>query len=164
MKLWKDIEGYEGLYQVSSEGEVYSVRSERYLKVNYSTKYPFVGLCKNGESKNYFVHRLLAKAFIPNPDSKKTVNHKDGNKLNNSLENLEWATNGENQLHAYKNGFQHSGEDHHKTKMTAGTVRRLRSLYDGTYQFCVAEGARLGLHPNSVLLAVTYKTWKYIDG
>lgn len=68
--------------------------------------YHEVLLSENGKTKNYLVHRLIAKTFIKNPDNKPFVNHKDGNKLNNSIENLEWCTRSENTTHSYKNGLQ----------------------------------------------------------
>lgn len=65
-----------------------------------------VSLCKESKVFNASIHRLVAKAFIPNPDQKDTINHVDGNKLNNDISNLEWSTQGENNLHAYKTGLK----------------------------------------------------------
>lgn len=89
--MWKDIENYEGLYQVNELGEV---KSKRGILKPKPTKWGYlqVGLYKNGVCKNFSVHRLVAKAFIPNPDNLLEVNHKDENKLNNTVENLEWCT------------------------------------------------------------------------
>ena len=92
--IWKDISGYEGLYKVSNTGEIYSMRENKNLSLSTDRYgYPQIILYKNGESKTYKVHRLVALAFIPNPDPIKNpiINHKDENKANNNVENLEWC-------------------------------------------------------------------------
>ena len=92
-EIWCDIEGYEGLYQISNKGHVKSLYngSERILKPGLMTgRYLYVVLCKNGNQSNQRIHRLVAKAFIPNPYNLHEVNHKDENKLNNCVNNLEW--------------------------------------------------------------------------
>lgn len=104
MEVWKDIEGYEGLYQVSSWGRVKRLNTGRILKGRKNTNsYLTVGLCKNGEQKDYLIHRLVAQAFIPNPHNKPQVNHIDENKENNHAENLEWVTAKENNNHGTHN-------------------------------------------------------------
>ena len=100
MEIWKDIEGYEGIYQVSNLGRtkrLYKNDKEKILKP-FSNKdgYLIVNLCKEGKVKSRSVHRLVAQAFIPNPENKPEVNHKDENKSNNKVENLEWVTSKEN--------------------------------------------------------------------
>ena len=98
MEIWKDIKDYEGLYQISNYGRVKSLgnsqkRKEKILKPEYSNKdYACVHLRKDGKNKKYRIHRLVAEAFMPNPDNLPCVNHKDENKLNNKVENLEWCT------------------------------------------------------------------------
>ena len=97
MEIWKDIEGYEGKYQVSNYGNVKSLNyrrkgKERLLKSNqYTNGYLCVMLCNNTR-KHYSIHRLVADAFIHNPDNLPCVNHKDENKHNNHVDNLEWCT------------------------------------------------------------------------
>lgn len=109
MEVWKDIKGYEGLYQVSNYGRVKSLqRDEKFCKRPETILKPFV--CGSGYQeiilhsrrarKPLLIHRLVAEAFIPNHDGKKEVNHKNGNKLDNSVDNLEWATPSENQIHS----------------------------------------------------------------
>lgn len=93
MEIFKDCKGYEGLYQVSNLGRVWSVKSQRYLKSWLdSSGYPTLQLsAANGKKKTEKVHRLVALAFIPNPDQLPQVNHKDENKANPSVDNLEWC-------------------------------------------------------------------------
>ena len=93
-EIWKDIKDYEGLYQVSNFGRVKSIRfgKERILKSGTNNwGYLFVKLCKNGKIKPFLVHRLVAEAFLPNTDNLPCVNHKDENKQNNNVNNLEWC-------------------------------------------------------------------------
>ena len=118
MEIWRDIEGYEGRYKISNTGKVKSIQRQvsngtglatlptRILKqgINYKG-YPIIYLSKNSKSRTLPIHRLVAKAFIPNPKNKPQVNHIDGNKVNNNASNLEWVTNSENQVHAYEMGL-----------------------------------------------------------
>ena len=92
-EIWKDIEGYEGLYQVSNLGRVKSLRRNIILKNKIeSNGYERVVLSTNNNPKDYSVHRLVAIAFIPNPNNYPIVNHKDENRTNNCVDNLEWCT------------------------------------------------------------------------
>ena len=123
-EIWKDIKGYEGLYQVSNCGRVKAltkfnnyynsiynelktrIRKERIITFRKTNNnYLQVQLWKNSKRKNCLVHRLVAQSFIPNPENKPQVNHIDGNKQNNNVENLEWATRNENMKHAFKTGL-----------------------------------------------------------
>ena len=97
MEIWKDIEGYEGLYQVSNKGRVKSLNygrtgKEKILRPGKNNDgYLIVILYKNGKKKNFRIHRLVAKAFLTNPNNLLEVNHRDENKENNHVENLEWC-------------------------------------------------------------------------
>ena len=111
-EIWKDIPQYEGLYMVSNLGRVKSLpklrcKSEKILK-NKITKdgYYETSLSKNGKAKYIRTHRLVAIAFIENVFNKDQVNHIDGNKLNNCVDNLEWCTLQENKEHAIRTGLQ----------------------------------------------------------
>lgn len=108
-EIWRWVIGYEGLYMVSSLGRVMSVPSAAIYGhvLAQSEKPPGSGymtvcLCKDNEKKYCRVHRLVAQAFISNTDRKPEVNHKNGNRSDNSVENLEWVTRSENELHAYR--------------------------------------------------------------
>ena len=110
VEQWKDIDGFEGLYKVSSHGSVKRLgRNERKLKPRMCKGYETVCLCKNGIRHNRRLNRLVAIAFIPNPENKPEVNHKDGNKRNNTVSNLEWCTASENQRHARSTGLSPLG-------------------------------------------------------
>ena len=109
IEIWKDIEGYEDKYQISNLGNVMSL-NYRNTKIPHLLQlalghdgYYFVTLCKGNITKQYKVHRLVAEAFIPNPENKSQVNHKNEIKTNNSVANLEWATASENINHGTRN-------------------------------------------------------------
>lgn len=117
MELWKDIKGYEGQYQVSNMGNVRSLDrispcgrvlrgANRRQHINKRTGYCYVNLCKNAIAKNVLVHRLVAEAFVDNPECKTTVNHINENKQDNRADNLEWMTLNEN-LH-YGSHFENT--------------------------------------------------------
>lgn len=128
-EIWKPVVGYEG-YEVSNLGRVRSFKHgrERIMKLTSNGRgYMQLELCRNGEIKHHTVHRLVAQAFIPNPENKRDVNHIDGNKLNNHIENLEWATPHENNLHAYKTGLTPHGEDTYNAAFTNEQVEFIRS-------------------------------------
>lgn len=109
-EVWKNIEGYNGIYQVSDYGNVRSTnykmtQTTRNLKQFHDGRaYMKVKLCRYGQERTVAVHRLVATTFLENPDGKEEVNHIDGNTLNNNLSNLEWVTPKENMKHAYRIG------------------------------------------------------------
>ena len=106
MEIWKDIEGYEGYYQVSNLGNVKNVRNNNILKGDLnSTGYRRVTL-NLPNKKRFFIHKLVALYFCDGYEEGLVVNHKDGNKTNNSADNLEWVTRSENDLHAFRNNLR----------------------------------------------------------
>ena len=119
-EVWKDIQDYEGFYQVSNLGRIKSLgnsktRKEKILKPIYHKQYYQITLSKNNIRIQYRVHRLVAEAFIPNPDNLPQVNHKDEDKTNNYVDNLEWCDA------LYNNNYKDKGKRISKTK-TGHTV------------------------------------------
>ena len=105
-EIWKDIEGYDGIYQVSNFGRVRSLKwgKVKFLKpIDNKYGYLIVTLCKNSISKKYKVHRLVTQAFLPNPNNLPQVNHKDENPSNNIVSNLEWCDSKYNNNYGTKN-------------------------------------------------------------
>ena len=147
----RDIKGYEGKYAITRDGKVWSYPKRRsskngiWLKPNLVVinnhrskphKHYSVGLYKNDKKKSYQIHRLVAQAFIPNPENKPDINHKDGNPLNNKIDNLEWCTKSENIQHAIKNGLIDNFTDKCKKirsdngkKMGAINSKKFRRLF-----------------------------------
>ena len=103
-----DVKGFEGLYKISCNGELYSYKTSNPKRIGLqrAKSYYTASLRKNGKYYYTYVHRLVAEAFIPNPNNLPCVNHKDGNKQNNCVDNLEWCTYSENAIHANKNGLK----------------------------------------------------------
>lgn len=140
-EVWKDVKGYEGQYQVSSYGRVKSVPrviirsngnpqtiSEKILApiVDKRSGYLKVSLMK-GKLRTCRIHRLVAESFIPNPEGKPEVNHKDGNKQNNTVDNLEWVTESENISHAFANNLMTTkGESNPHSVVMETDVRSIR--------------------------------------
>lgn len=126
-EVWKSVVGYEGIYEISNFGNVRSLprlikrKGGDYFdkgcvlaKSKTTTGYWKVELSVSGKRRSCKVHRLVAAAFINNPDNKPMVNHMDGNPLNNHVDNLEWCTQSENMRHAYDNGLRKCGLIEHK--------------------------------------------------
>lgn len=135
-ELWKPIPDYDG-YRVSNFGRVksFKYKTPRIITPTLASDgYLYVHLRKSGKNKGNSVHRLVALCFIPNPEGKPQVNHIDGHPLNNHVSNLEWATNAENQRHAFNTGLQVSGENHYNAKLTAEQAQYIRENPDGLTQ------------------------------
>lgn len=139
-EAWRDIEGYGGFYQISNLGRVKSrgkqcaVSEKRdIIRATSLTHdgYVKVRLLHRGMDKTARVHRLVAEAFLPNPENKPTVNHIDGNKQNNAADNLEWADRTEQMAHAYALGLKAPlcGSAQPNAKLTDEQVRDIRDLY-----------------------------------
>lgn len=125
-EIWKDIKGYEGMYQVSNMGRIKGLR--RVInRINSPMELPeklltpildkhgyfIIHLSKENKKKKFYIHRLLGEYFIGNPTNQECINHKNGIKTDNSLDNLEWCTIAENNQHAFKIGLNKKGKEHH---------------------------------------------------
>lgn len=148
MGIWKNIKGYSG-YQASDLGNIRSVRRNepRILKTRLHGKYLTVQLYIDGKRVERNVHRLVAKTFIPNPENKPCVNHINGIKTDNRVENLEWATYSENTQHALSNGLKKSGQDNYNATITNEMAFWCRSVYK-------PRDKNFGLHALSMKLNV----------
>lgn len=134
MEIWKDIYGYKGIYQVSNFGQIKSFKAKQPLILKGRPSqdgYLRVELRKEGKSKAFMIARLVAQHFIPNLYDKPTVNHIDGNKINNHVSNLEWSNRDEQMVHAYKLGLKPrmDGYKNKRSLLTAEQVREIRSRY-----------------------------------
>ena len=141
-EIWRDVTGYEGVYQVSNLGRVKSFlgKSPRILKaVPHSNGYLSICLCVNKKIKGYLLHRLVAEAFISNPDNKPQVNHINGIKTDNRVENLEWATEEENTRHALSIGLTPQGERRTESKLTNEQALYIRKNPEGISQQKLAK-------------------------
>lgn len=151
MEIWKDVIGYEEYFQISNEGRLFSKRSEKVLKQTISkTGYYTVSTKIGGRSginKCFKIHRLVAEAFLSNPECKRTVNHIDGCKLNNNLSNLEWATDSENTQHAHNTGLAkaQAGTKNTNSKLTEEQVNEIR-IRRANGETCRYLGELFGVH------------------
>lgn len=159
-ELWKDIKGFEGAYQISNKGRVRSIprkgtRKNEIRSISYTLDgYAKVRMIYKGKDKTARVHRLVAEAFIPNIDGKETVNHIDGNKKNNCVDNLEWADRHEQMKHAYQNNLKKPmiGCLNGNSKFTNEQIEEIRKEYipyskeHGT----VALGRKYGVNNSTI--------------
>ena len=131
-EIWRDVANYDGLYKVSNYGRVKSFHcaNGKILARGFdSGRYPMMHLNKGKQSKTMSIHKLVSRAFLVNVDNKREINHKDGNKENNCVWNLEWATRKENMEHAARMGLIRNGEDNGKAKLTNEQVKFIRKIY-----------------------------------
>lgn len=146
MEIWKSIKGYEGFYQVSNKGRIKSLKRKtidgrslkeiiRKLGLGF-TGYYHIDLWKDNCAKTIKVHRLVAQAFIPNPDNKPQINHVNGIKSYNEVDNLEWCTARENVQHSFNKlgriKIGQKGEACHKAKLTEKQVYEIKNLLHNT--------------------------------
>lgn len=168
-EIFEDLKGYEEAYQISEQGRIFTKR--RFCNNNFyygrelkpkltEDGYLKVTLSKNSKSKNYYLHRLVALQFIPNPDNLKEVNHKDGNKMNNNVSNLEWCTKKHNLQHASKYGLMQKGEVRPSSKLTEEQVLEIYKM-KGT--LTTQEISKLyGVSKNTICCILRGDKWKYL--
>lgn len=168
---WRDVDGYEGVYRVSSRGRVMRVAGGmgaipgRVLRPQRAGRgYLQVILCVNCRVETKKVHRLVAEAFLPRPPGCNEVNHKNGDKTDNRVENLEWVTHSQNLKHAHRVlGVKAvRGEAHGCSKLTRHDVKKIRRLYaagNHTYQ---ELGEMFGVASPTIGQIVRREHWKHI--
>lgn len=178
-EIWKNIKGYEGLYQISNYGNIKSLdriiiyknkyshfHKGKYLKQEIDINgYLYISISKDGKIKKNKVHRLVAETFIFNPKNKSDVNHKDGNKQNNNIDNLEWNTHQENENHAVKNKLKSYGQDHYLTKLTNEQVKLIKWIAKNVkvkYGFWSKLSKKLNINKNIISSIINNKSWKSI--
>ncbi len=188
-EIWKPIKNYENLYEISNIGrikalekitfatqirhnKIYKLATHRKSKIlklspaGLKGDYHKVVLSNNGKEKRFYIQCLVATAFILNPDNLPQVNHIDGNKINNKVENLEWVNNSGNQLHAYRIGLKNSdhmiGEGHKKSKLTNKKVLDIRQLYLSGKYTKSELGRMFFVHPSLIHRILIRKNWKHI--
>ena len=175
-ETWRDVAGYESVYEVSDLGRVRShdrvvdgPRGQqgikgRIMRLRLLHGYQKIDLCQNSLSKSFFVHRLVVAAFIGPCPVGKEVNHVDGNKLNNRPSNLEFLTHLENMQHAYRNGLivARLGVDSSRAKHTDKDVLDIRAAYaaGGVTQRKLAE--KYGVSHVNISLIVNRKQWSHL--
>lgn len=177
-EVWKDIEGYEGLYQVSNMGRVKSL--ERYVQNNLGMQHKLekmkepserrrkdglqgyfaLQLYKDNKGKNCYIHRLVAETFIENPDHKETVNHINGDKHDNRAENLEWASYAENNRHAVEIGLNDSKHRRNRKGSTPVAQYDLRMNLLAVYPSMREAERQTGVDCTAIGHAIR-KGWKY---
>lgn len=177
IEVWKDIEGYEGSYQISNKGRVKSLKriverkNGRKLDIkekiidhgNDAYGYPLIILTKNNVKKTKKVHRLVAIAFIDNPENKLCVNHIDGVKTNNEVYNLEWVTRKENSQHAKDIGLKNDkGESNPSSKLTELEVIEIRRLSKTSNLLQREIAIKFGVTRSTVSHILNRKTWQHI--
>lgn len=161
--------GYENRYAINKLGQVKNIKTNKLLKpYTNGVGYNRIGLYDGTKkrSKEFYIHRLLAIHFIPNPLNKQFINHIDGNTQNNDLSNLEWCTKSENGIHAYKIGLNYTnpkyGEENKNSILTVDIVKDIRKRYsEGQRQIDISK--QLGYGKCLISQIVRNKTWKHIN-
>ena len=130
MNNWYPIKGWEGLYEINKNGEVRNTKNKNTIVGDINNcGYYRVSLYNQGQSKRYFRHRLVAEQFLDKPEGKDFVNHIDGDKSNNSLENLEWVSQSENEKHAFENGLKQKTNKPFIIEFVNGDIKEYENQY-----------------------------------
>lgn len=162
MQTWKRLPEHFGPYEVSDRGEVRNYERGTMKKQTMGGwGYYVVGLWKDGKGTNYFVHRLVALAFLGEPIEKPAVNHIDGIKTNNAIGNLEYLSRGDNMRHAHRNGLCVRGSRAWNAKLDEEMVRSIRErVAAGERQSRIAR--EIGISSSTMSLMMTGKKWRHV--
>ena len=155
-----DVDGYEGRYKIDINGNVWSCKTKRFMSHLLYRGYEKVCLRDGSKSKNTSVARLMANAFIPNPNNYPMINHIDGNKRNNSIENIEWCDASRNNSHAYMIGLN-GGEKHPLSKLKLLQVKAIKQrLANGERAYMLAR--EYGVTQHAIWSIKHKESWKYV--
>lgn len=167
-EIWKDVIGWEGCYQVSNFGRARSLKFAPKVRIliqgtDKKNGYLALRFCKNHNYKTKKVHRLVAKAFIENPNNYPQVNHKDGNKTNNTVPNLEWCTPAMNVRHAFDNNLRKVGygESAPRSKLKLKDVIMIKTL-SAQINNKAELGRKLGVTKYAIYSILKGETWKNV--
>ena len=166
-EIFKDIPGYEGDYQVSNQGRIKSFKRYPQGKILCLKKdmcgYRQIGLSRNNKSKSVTVHSLVILAFVGKGPDGMDINHIDGDKTNNHVDNLEYCTHHKNMRHAIKSGLlDNSGENHGQSKLTETQVLEIRARYEAGGIFQRELAKEYGVGYTTINYIVNRKNWKHI--
>jgi septin family protein len=171
----KPVVGYEGIYEVDATGRVFRVEgaivcrgrwgvmsrvvpaAERKPQI-HRNGYRFLVLSKNGKTRTELIHRLVANAFLSNPDNLPEVNHEDGDKTNNAVNNLKWVTKSQNAHHKVNVLRLHVGDNHPNAKVTEAIVREIRA----SKETGVVLAARYGISRCTISVIKNGKAWRHV--
>ena len=174
-EIWRDIPNYEGLYQISNYGRVKALARKFRKRLNYNPwandrirsgnkgRYLHINLSKDGVTKTVVIHRLVAELFIPNPNNKPHINHKDCDRHNNRSDNLEWCTHAENEKHALDHGLKPRGDRISKNGLCESDIREIRAIYDSTK--CTMRFLADKFHVTNGCISPIVRriTWKWVE-
>lgn len=168
-EVFEDLKGYESSYQISDSGRIFTKRRLIGNKIHYGRElipqitrdgYLKVALSKNNECKKFYLHRLVAIQFLNNPMNLLQVNHRDGNKLNNNVSNLEWCTKQGNQNHAVRNNLMQRGQNRPSAKLTESQVLEIYKLKGILRAQDIAD--KYNVSKNTINCILRGSKWKYL--
>jgi len=167
MNGFVDIPQFEGRYAINIKGDVLNIKTNKILKpfTNGVGYYRVSFYDENKKRRQFYIHRLMAANFIPNPEGKMFINHIDGNPSNNNINNIEWCTKSENGIHAYKMGLNYTnpkyGEENHNSILNNEIVIQIRNRHKNGERQCDIS-ADLNLSKSHVNSIIAYRIWKNV--